>query len=63
MFNQLFLDTNKQLFWMTIVEQLSIGRVWQQEEQRSGERVMAPERKRSCTAFPTSYDLHRKAIP
>uniref|UniRef100_A0A1I7WNX7 Uncharacterized protein n=1 Tax=Heterorhabditis bacteriophora TaxID=37862 RepID=A0A1I7WNX7_HETBA len=29
--------THKQLFWMTIVEQLSIGRVWQEEGERNGD--------------------------
>uniref|UniRef100_A0A1I7WAJ2 Uncharacterized protein n=1 Tax=Heterorhabditis bacteriophora TaxID=37862 RepID=A0A1I7WAJ2_HETBA len=47
---------------MTIVEQLFIGRVWQQGVQRNGERLVVPEWNRSCAAFPTSQYLHRKAI-
>uniref|UniRef100_A0A1I7WJZ7 Uncharacterized protein n=1 Tax=Heterorhabditis bacteriophora TaxID=37862 RepID=A0A1I7WJZ7_HETBA len=31
------MPTHKQLFWMTIVEQLSIGRVWQEEGERNGD--------------------------
>uniref|UniRef100_A0A1I7XA57 SH2 domain-containing protein n=1 Tax=Heterorhabditis bacteriophora TaxID=37862 RepID=A0A1I7XA57_HETBA len=28
--------THKQLFWMASIEQLSIGRVWQEEGERNG---------------------------
>uniref|UniRef100_A0A1I7WEP1 Uncharacterized protein n=1 Tax=Heterorhabditis bacteriophora TaxID=37862 RepID=A0A1I7WEP1_HETBA len=48
---------------MTIIEQLSSGRVWQQGGQRNRERLVVPERNRSCTAFPTSYYLYCKSIP
>uniref|UniRef100_A0A1I7WGT1 Uncharacterized protein n=1 Tax=Heterorhabditis bacteriophora TaxID=37862 RepID=A0A1I7WGT1_HETBA len=37
-----------------VVCSLSIGRVWQQGGQRNRERLVVPERNRSCTAFPTS---------
>uniref|UniRef100_A0A1I7WC69 DUF4338 domain-containing protein n=2 Tax=Heterorhabditis bacteriophora TaxID=37862 RepID=A0A1I7WC69_HETBA len=30
------LPFGRRLFWMTIVEQLSIGRVWQEEGERNG---------------------------
>uniref|UniRef100_A0A1I7W707 Uncharacterized protein n=1 Tax=Heterorhabditis bacteriophora TaxID=37862 RepID=A0A1I7W707_HETBA len=50
------------LFWMAIVEQLSIGRVWQEEGERNERRLLVLEWNRSYAANSTSYDLHHKAI-
>uniref|UniRef100_A0A1I7XD29 Ovule protein n=1 Tax=Heterorhabditis bacteriophora TaxID=37862 RepID=A0A1I7XD29_HETBA len=47
---------------MTIVEQLSLGRVCQEEGERNGVASWVTERHRSCPASPLSYDLHHKAI-
>uniref|UniRef100_A0A1I7X061 Macrophage migration inhibitory factor n=1 Tax=Heterorhabditis bacteriophora TaxID=37862 RepID=A0A1I7X061_HETBA len=56
---------------MTIVAQLSTGRVLQQEGQRNGERLVVPERNLSCAAFPTpgilflpgTSQLHKYGYP
>uniref|UniRef100_A0A1I7WY84 Uncharacterized protein n=1 Tax=Heterorhabditis bacteriophora TaxID=37862 RepID=A0A1I7WY84_HETBA len=63
-----WLDTTRttfriwKLFWMAIVEQLSIGRVWQEEGERNERRLLVLEWNRSYAANSTSYDLHHKAI-
>uniref|UniRef100_A0A1I7WYU2 Ovule protein n=1 Tax=Heterorhabditis bacteriophora TaxID=37862 RepID=A0A1I7WYU2_HETBA len=42
---------------MTIVEQLSVGRVWQREERKNGDLLLMSKRDRSRILFPlrTTY--------
>uniref|UniRef100_A0A1I7XEB4 Uncharacterized protein n=1 Tax=Heterorhabditis bacteriophora TaxID=37862 RepID=A0A1I7XEB4_HETBA len=46
---------------MTIVAQLSVERVWQQEGRGNGGGILRTERNRSCVPIPTPYLLLHKA--